>query len=88
MAQPDIVIYSASWCPYCARALALLKSKDVQVTVIDVDAQPDKRAEMQSRTGRRTVPQIYIGDRHIGGCDDLHELDRAGGRDPLLRPGA
>ena len=56
MAQPDIVIYSASWCPYCARALALLKSKDVQVTVIDVDAQPDKRAEMQSRTGRRTVP--------------------------------
>ena len=88
MAQPDIVIYSASWCPYCARALALLKSKDVQVTVIDVDAQPDKRAEMQSRTGRRTVPQISIGDRHIGGCADLHELDRAGGLDPLLRPGA
>ena len=88
MAQPDIVIYSASWCPYCARALALLKSKDVQVTVIDVDAQPDKRAEMQSRTGRRTVPQIYIGDRHVGGCDDLHELDRTGGLDPLLRPGA
>lgn len=88
MAQPEIVMYSASWCPYCARALALLQSKNVQVTVLDVDAQPARRLEMQERTGRRTVPQIYIGDRHIGGCDDLHELDRSGGLDPLLRSGA
>ncbi len=88
MAQPDIVMYSASWCPYCARALALLQSKNVQVAVLDVDAEPGRRQEMQARTGRRTVPQIYIGERHIGGCDDLHELERTGGRDPLLRAGA
>jgi len=86
VAQPEIVMYATGWCPFCARALALLQSKAVQVTVIDLDAQPDKRTEMQSRTGRRTVPQIYIGDRHIGGCDDLYELDRTGGLDPLLRP--
>ena len=84
MPAPSVVMYSKSWCPYCERARALLKSKNIIFTEVDVESQPEQRAEMIRRSGRRTVPQIFIGTRHIGGSDDLHELDAAGGLDPLL----
>jgi glutaredoxin 3 len=79
------MIYATSWCPYCARARALLAAKDARVQEIDIDADPSQRAEMIRRSGRRTVPQIFIGERHIGGCDDLLALDAAGGLDALLQ---
>lgn len=88
MATPEILMYSTSWCPYCERARALLGAKGVAYTDIDIDKQPERRDEMIARTGRRTVPQIYIGERHVGGCDDLHELERTGALDPLLHPAA
>jgi glutaredoxin 3 len=79
-----VVMYTTEWCPYCRRAEALLRAKGVEIEKIDVDAQPDRRAEMQRRSHRRTVPQIWIGDTHVGGCDELHDLDRQGKLDPLL----
>jgi glutaredoxin 3 len=80
-----VTIYTRAFCGYCSRALALLESKGAQVTEIDVGFDPDKRAEMTQRThGRRTFPQIFIGDTHVGGCDDLHALERAGKLEPLL----
>lgn len=80
-------MYATAWCPYCERARHLLKSKNVDFEEIDVDARPEARAEMVARSGgRRTVPQIFIGDRHIGGSDDLYELEAARGLDPLLIP--
>jgi len=79
-----VTMYATGWCPYCARARQLLVAKGVTVDEIDIEARPDQRAVMMERSGRRTVPQIFIGDRHIGGCDDLHALDAAGGLDPLL----
>lgn len=79
-----VTLYVTGWCPYCARARQLLARKGAAVEEIDIDAQPEQRAVMMGRSGRRTVPQIFIGDRHIGGCDDLHALDAAGGLDPLL----
>lgn len=79
-------MYSTAVCPYCVNAERLLNSKGVtSITKIRVDLEPEKRAEMMQRTGRRTVPQIYIGERHVGGCDDLYALDRAGELDALLR---
>ncbi len=83
--MPRIVMYSTAWCPYCARARSLLQSKGAAFEDIDVEAQPARRAEMVARSGRATVPQIFIGERHVGGCDDLHALDAAGGLDPLLQ---
>ena len=80
-------MYAASWCPYCAQAQSLLESKHVTPEIIDVDARPEARAEMMTRSGRRTVPQIFIGGTHVGGCDDLMELDASGGLDPLLNQG-
>jgi glutaredoxin 3 len=80
-----VVMYRTDWCPYCARALGLLESKGVAVEEIDVDAVPGARAEMLARSGRSTVPQIFIGAEHVGGCDDLLELDAAGRLDPLLK---
>jgi glutaredoxin 3 len=80
-------MYSTSWCPYCQRARSLLRAKGMRYEEIDIDAQPQKRAEMIERSGRSTVPQIFIDDRHIGGSDDLYALDAAGGLDPLLRAG-
>ena len=77
-------MYTTEWCPYCRRAEALLRAKGAEIEMIDVDAQPDRRAEMQRRSNRRTVPQIWIGDTHVGGCDELHELERQGRLDPLL----
>ncbi|MFM7626107.1 MAG: glutaredoxin 3 [Gammaproteobacteria bacterium] len=79
-----VTMYATGWCPYCARARQLLIRKGATVEEIDVEARPEQRAVMMERSGRRTVPQIFIGDRHIGGCDDLHALDAAGGLDPLL----
>jgi glutaredoxin 3 len=79
-----VVVYTTDWCPYCRRAEALLRAKGAEVERIDVDAQPDRRAEMQRRSHRRTVPQIWIGDTHVGGCDELYDLERQGSLDPLL----
>jgi glutaredoxin 3 len=85
MSPRKIVMYVTDWCPYCARARALLDSKGVAVEEIDVDAVPGARSEMLARSGRCTVPQIFIGDEHVGGCEDLHALDEAGRLDPLLK---
>jgi glutaredoxin 3 len=80
-----VTMYATDWCPYCQRAEALLRAKGVQdFEKILVDQEPGRKQEMIQRTGRRTVPQIFIGERHVGGCDDIHALDRAGGLDPLL----
>jgi glutaredoxin 3 len=81
-----ITMYSTGVCPYCQMAERLLRSKGVaEIDKIRVDLEPQRRVEMMEKTGRRTVPQIYIGDRHVGGYDDLAALDRAGGLDPLLK---
>ena len=85
MPAAQIVMYSTSWCPYCARARSLLTRKGVSFLDIDIEAQPEQREQMIRRSGRHTVPQIFIGERHIGGSDDLDELDSAGGLDPLLQ---
>jgi glutaredoxin 3 len=85
MSPRKIVLYVTGWCPYCARARALLDTKGVAVEEIDVEAVPGARSEMQTRSGRSTVPQIFIGDEHVGGCDDLLALDEAGRLDSLLK---
>jgi glutaredoxin 3 len=77
-------MYTTGWCPYCGRARKLLETKGVAFEDINVESQPEKRAEMQARSGRRTVPQIFIGDQHVGGCDDLYALEDAGKLDALL----
>jgi len=80
-----VLMYTTAYCPYCMRAEMLLKQRGVaQIDKVRIDADPGRRAEMVQRTGRRTVPQIYIGDTHVGGFDDLAALDRAGGLQPLL----
>lgn len=81
----NVVMYSTAVCPYCMQAERLLAAKGVKdITKIRVDQDPARRDEMIARTGRRTVPQIFIGDKHVGGYDDLAALDRAGGLVPLL----
>ena len=88
MTTPRILMYSTRICPYCIRAEQLLAKKGIaadQIEKIRVDDHPEQRAEMMRITGRRTVPQIFIGERHVGGFDDLAELDAAGELDPLLR---
>lgn len=85
--MPVVRMYSTRVCPYCLRAERLLNERGVQVDKILVDNNPDEMQKMIEITGRRTVPQIFIGERHIGGCDDLIELDRQGGLDPLLQAG-
>lgn len=78
-------MYCTGDCPYCHRAEALLKSKGVaEIDKIRIDLDPERRNEMMARTGRRTVPQIYIGEVHVGGCDDLVALDRAGKLEAML----
>jgi glutaredoxin 3 len=84
MSSPAITMYTTSWCPYCDRARRLLKQKGASFEDIDVESAPEKRAEMQNRSGRRSVPQIFIGDQHVGGCDDLHALEADGKLDALL----
>jgi glutaredoxin 3 len=79
-------MYTSGYCPYCVQAERLLVSKGVtDIEKVRVDTDPARRTEMMERTGRRTVPQIYIDDFHVGGCDDLHALDREGKLDPLLQ---
>jgi glutaredoxin 3 len=82
--QPDIVIYTTPICGYCMAAKSLLKEKGATWREVDVSKDSTERESMMARTGRRTVPQIFIGERHIGGFDDLAALDREGGLDPLL----
>ena len=79
-----VTIYTRPFCGYCARALKLLNDKGVEFTEIEAGFDPDKRREMMDRSGRSTFPQIFVGDRHIGGCDDMRALERAGKLDPLL----
>lgn len=79
-----VIVYSTAVCPYCVRAERLLESKGVAVQKIRVDLDPEERIKMMERTGRRTVPQIYVGETHVGGFDDLYALDQAGKLDPLL----
>lgn len=81
-----VVMYATAVCPYCVRAEQLLRRKGVtDIEKIRVDLEPERRAEMMTKSnGMRTVPQIFIGDTHIGGCDELHELERQGRLDPLL----
>ena len=79
-----VVMYTTNWCPYCERARKLLRAKGAAFSEIDVESAPEKRAEMLSRSGRRTVPQIFIGDQHVGGSDDLAALESAGKLDALL----
>jgi glutaredoxin 3 len=81
----DVVIYTKPFCPYCDRAKALLERKEAGFTEIVAAGDAEKKAEMVARSGgRATFPQIFIDNRHIGGCDDLHALDAQGGLDPLL----
>jgi glutaredoxin 3 len=78
-------MYSTAVCPYCVRAEQLLNRKGVaDIEKVRVDLEPQRRLEMMERTGRRTVPQIFIGDTHVGGCDELYDLDRTGRLDLLL----
>jgi glutaredoxin 3 len=85
VSQPAVTVYTSDWCPYCQRAKALLTQKNVAFSEINVDEDAKFRQEMLARSNRRTVPQIFIGDRHVGGCDDLFELDRSGELDRLIQ---
>lgn len=86
MSKPNIAIYSAAYCPYCQQARALLDAKNVRYTVLDVEHNPHLWDEIMQRTGRDTIPQIFVDDVHIGGCDDLLELEQRGALDALLNP--
>ena len=80
-----VLMYSSRHCPFCLAAMRLLAAKGAAFEEVDVDRDPDRRREMTARTGgRHTVPQIFIGERHVGGCDELHALERAGALDGLL----
>src|SRR4051812_12323671 len=84
-AMPKVTIYTTPYCPYCIAAKSLLRRKNVEFDEIDVSGNPDLRRKMtQKANGRRTVPQIFIGPVHVGGSDDLHDLERRGNLDPLL----
>ncbi len=84
-----VLMYTTAVCPYCIRAKQLLKARGVsEIEEIRIDLDPAQRDEMMQKTQRRTVPQIYIGETHVGGCDDLMALDAAGGLKPLLAGGA
>ncbi len=80
----QVIIYTSAWCPYCIRAKQLLTSKGINFQEITVDGKPELRAEMEEKAGSDTVPQIWINEQHIGGCDDLFALEQAGKLDPLL----
>ena len=83
--MPPVLMYSTAVCPYCVRAENLLRARGVtEIEKIRVDLDPQRRAEMMERTSRRTVPQIFIGEYHVGGCDDLIVLDQAGKLVPML----
>lgn len=80
----DVIVYTRQFCGYCASAKALLDKKGVSYVEHDATGKPELREEMISKSGRNTFPQIFIGGQHVGGCDDLHALERAGKLDPLL----
>jgi glutaredoxin 3 len=84
--QPNVEIYTWSWCPYCLRAKALLQDKGIEFQEYVIDGDENARDQMSQRAnGRRSLPQIFIDDQHIGGCDDLYSLDRSGKLDQLLQ---
>ncbi|HEY0438229.1 MAG TPA: glutaredoxin 3 [Phenylobacterium sp.] len=83
-----VTIYTRPYCGYCARALDLLERKGVEFTEVEAGFDAEKRQEMMQRSGRTTFPQIFVGDTHIGGCDDMMALERAGKLDPLLKTAA
>ena len=85
MTQPVVTLYVSDWCPYCQRAKNLLTQKQLIFDEINVDDDAKFREEMTARSDRNTVPQIFIGDKHVGGCDDLFALDRSGELDRLIR---
>jgi glutaredoxin 3 len=85
MTQPVVTLYVSGWCPYCQRAKGLLNQKQLVFNEIDVEDDEKFREEMIARSNLRTVPQIFIGDKHVGGCDDLFALDRSGELDRLIR---
>jgi glutaredoxin 3 len=87
MSAPKIVMYASDWCPYCSRARALLRRKGVAFEEIDVEMRPEARAEMLARSGRSSVPQIFIGDTHVGGAEELMAREAAGTLDSLINPG-
>ena len=84
----QVTIYTKPYFPYCIRAVSLLEKKGIDFTEIEAAFDPEKRAEMMQRSGRTTFPQIFIGDHHIGGCDDMMALEREGRLDPLLQQAA
>ncbi len=83
-AQPPITLYTSAICGYCTAAKAFLRSRGLEWNEVRIDLDPSERERMVARTGRTTVPQIFIDGTHVGGCDDLYALDRAGKLDPLL----
>jgi glutaredoxin 3 len=83
--QPAVTLYVSDWCPYCQRAKGLLAQKNVEFSEVNIEDDAKLRDEMIARSNRRTVPQIFIGDKHVGGCDDLFELDRSGELDRLIQ---
>lgn len=85
MTQPEVVVYMTDWCPYCQRAAGLLTAKHVAFKEINIDDDAKFREEMTARAQRRTVPQIFIGDKHVGGCDDLFALEQSGELDRLIQ---
>ena len=85
MSPPAIVVYTTGWCPYCQRVRGLLAKKQLAFTEIDVEEDGKLREEMIARSGKRTVPQIFIGEKHVGGCDDLFALDGSGELDRLIQ---
>jgi glutaredoxin 3 len=85
MTQPPVTLYISDWCPYCQRAKSLLMQKNVVFSEINVEDDAKSREEMIARSNRSTVPQIFIGDKHVGGCDDLYALDRSGELDRLIQ---
>ena len=86
-AAPRVVKYATGRCPNCTRARQLLERKQVSFELIDIDGSRELRQQMIARSGRTSVPQIFVGDTHVGGCDDLHALEAAGRLDPLLGRG-
>jgi len=83
--QPAVTLYVSDWCPYCQQARGLFAQKKVEFSEVNVEDDAKLREEMIARSNRRTVPQIFIGDKHVGGCDDLFELDRSGELDRLIQ---
>ena len=85
MTQPVVTLYVSDWCPYCQRAKSLLTQKQIVFNEVNVEDDLKFREEMMARSNRRTVPQIFIGDKHVGGCDELYALDNSGELDRLIQ---